>query len=265
MLIDSHCHLDDFFKQNTLEALLKRARDHGVIRLINVGTSADDWSIHQTVSGRYSEIFYTVGLHPSCVEKNYETQLEKIQTFFQALTPPVALGEIGLDYHHLLRNEGSSVQLKKYQQNAFEVQLSIARELKCPVVIHSRNAFEDCVAMIDDSGVNWGQIVFHCFSYGISQMKILLDKGAKASFTGIITYKNAIEVQEALIYQGIERLMLETDAPFLTPVPHRGKTNEPAFVSYIAEKAAQLLKQPVSFVTEKTKQTTEVFFHLPPI
>ena len=112
--------------------------------------------------------------------------------------------------------------------------------MECAVVVHSRGAFDECVALIDESGIPWNRIVFHCFAEGPAEMTVLSERGGLGSFTGILTYKNAQSVRDAATIQGLERFMVETDAPYLTPVPHRGKPNEPAYVRHTAEFAAEL-------------------------
>src|SRR5690606_26506577 len=124
-----------------------------------------------------------------------------------------------------------------WQKVAFASQLELAKKLACPVVVHSRGAFEECVAMGDASGVDWSRVVFHCFTEGEAEMRELLERGGYGSFTGILTYKSADTVRAAARLQGLGRIMVETDAPYLTPVPHRGKPNEPAYIRHTAEAA----------------------------
>ena len=154
---------------------------------------------------------------------------------------PVALGEIGLDRFHLPKESAEAEVVFARQRAAFGEGLALAKRLGCPMVIHSRGAFAECVAMIDASGVDWKKIVFHCFAEGDAEVKVLNERGGLASFTGILTYKNAPNVRAAAKAQGLARLMIETDAPYLTPMPHRGKPNEPAFVRHTAEYCARVV------------------------
>jgi TatD DNase family protein len=149
------------------------------------------------------------------------------------------LGEIGLDRFHLPPEPAEAEKVFARQRAAFAEGLALAKRLRCPVVIHSRGAFAECVQMIDASGVDWAKIVFHCFVEGEAEVAVLMKRGGLASFTGILTYKNAPNVRAAAKAQGLARLMVETDAPYLTPMPHRGKPNEPAFVRHTAEFAAR--------------------------
>jgi TatD DNase family protein len=176
------------------------------------------------------------------VDENWEQELAGLESFWTGEGPrPVALGESGLDRFHLPANdpEGAAC-LMGWQKSAFARQLDLAKSLDCPVVVHSRGAFDECVEVIDASGINWSKIVFHCFAEGPSEMTVLVERGGVGSFTGILTYKNAQSVRDAATVQGLDRFMVETDAPYLTPVPHRGKPNEPSFVRHTAEFAAEL-------------------------
>ena len=162
-----------------------------------------------------------------------------MEGFWSKSPTPVALGEIGLDRFHLPKEPAEAEVVFARQRAAFAEGLALAKKLGCPVVIHSRGAFAECVAMIDASGVEWSKVVFHCFVEGEAEMAVLMERGGFASFTGILTYKNAPNVRASAKMQGLARLMVETDAPYLAPMPHRGKPNEPALVRNVAEFAAK--------------------------
>lgn len=260
-LIDSHCHLEKFAKSGALAELLKRADAAGVSQIITVGTDASDWSLYRDLSKAYPErIFYTVGIHPCSVDAEWRSQAQAISSFFIPPHLPVALGEIGLDYFHLPKDPGEAVALVELQKQAFAFQLDIAFQLDCPVVIHSRHAFSDCVKMIDASGVDWSRVVFHCFAEGPDSMRQILERGGYGSFTGIITYKSAEDVRQAALKQGLDRLMLETDCPYLTPVPHRGKPNEPGYLQHTAAFTANLFGVIEKDLAERTSLRTRTFF-----
>jgi TatD DNase family protein len=240
-LIDTHTHLDGFYRKGQLESVLAAAREAGVDKMITIGTEPEDWDLYRTLSSNYPEIIhYSVGLHPCSVDEKWELAVAQLDSY-EGLPSLVALGEIGLDRFHLPKKDiEKAEEIFVYQRSAFEAQLEIAKKWGMPVVIHSRGAFDETVAMIDQSGVDWSKVVFHCFSEGPDKMKALNDRGGRGSFTGIITYKNAEEVRQAALSQGSEKFMVETDAPYLAPVPHRGKMNEPAFVSHTAEFSAEV-------------------------
>ena len=241
-IIDTHTHLDSFHRKGLLQDALEAAANAGVSRMITVGTADDDWSLYRELSEQYAgTIDYTVGLHPCSVEEDWEKQVTQVRAFWDAGKKPVGLGEIGLDRFHLPRkDEEKAAEIFAYQKAAFAAQLDIAKDLNCPIVIHSRGAFDESVEMIDASGVDWSKVVFHCFSEGPGEMQQIMDRGGFGSFTGIITFKNAESVREAAKLQGIDRIMVETDAPYLAPMPHRGKPNEPAYVAFTARYCAEM-------------------------
>lgn len=262
-LIDSHCHLLGFKEKGTLKSVLQRAQSAGVRELIAVGTSLKDWVPYREMSAAFpGTIHYTVGLHPCYVDAEWEDAVTQLSTFFIPPHAPVALGEIGLDYFHLPKDPIQAGETMLHQEDAFRQQLTLASELNCPVVIHSRNAFDDSVRMIDESGVNWQRVVFHCFSYGPKEIQQINKRGGRASFTGIVTYKNAPDIREALRVQGAERLMLETDCPYLSPEPYRGQSNEPAYVEAIAKRCADALAVDPDDLAALTSQNTRSFFNL---
>ncbi len=254
-LIDTHTHLESFARKGTLPEVLARAREAGVDAMITIGTSPEDWELYRGIAAEHAAsgfVRYTVGLHPCSVEANWEAAVAQIEGFWggaegsgaprlggDVAPKPVALGECGLDRFHLPKDEARAAEILAWQRGAFAAQLTIAKRLGCPVVVHSRGAFQECVEMVDTSGVDWTRVVFHCFTEGEAEMRELTGRGGFGSFTGILTYKSADAVRAAAKAQGLARLMLETDAPYLTPMPHRGKPNEPAFIRHTAEFAAE--------------------------
>jgi TatD DNase family protein len=257
-LVDTHTHLDGFARRGELPAVLERARAAGVEAMVAIGTAPDDWSLYRGLSRENTGVVhYTVGLHPCSVDEGWEQACAQIEGFWKSGTgvasegpadhgqdaraaQPVAIGEIGLDRFHLPKEAAAAERLFGCQRAAFSAGLRLARQLGVPVVVHSRGAFRECVEMIDASGVDWAKVVFHCFSEGAGEMDALMGRGGFGSFTGIVTYKNADAVRAAAKAQGLARLMIETDAPYLAPVPHRGKPNEPAYVRHTAEYCAGL-------------------------
>ena len=279
-LIDTHTHLDGFARAGTLDGVLARARDAGVTEMISIGTESDDWAlIRDLAAANPSVVHYSVGLHPCCVRENWADEVAQIEAFWRGTgfqpvglenhgqdaraTLPVALGECGLDRFHLPKDDAAKAeQVFAWQRAAFAAQLEIAKRLECPLVVHSRGAFAESVAMIDASGVDWTRVVFHCFSEGPAEMNELIRRGAYGSITGVLTYKNAENVREAAKVQGLARLMLETDAPYLTPVPHRGKPNEPAFMRHTADYAAAMFGVGIEELAAMTTKTARGFFGL---
>ena len=264
MLIDTHCHLEKALLKKEADGLLERMQDAGVHRCITVGTSQKDWERYFRLAARDPRVDWTVVNHPCDIGDDCEEQIKTIPTYFSTDPVPVALGEIGLDYFHLPRYPDEAVELKQLQARVFEAQLSIAYQMDCPVVIHSRNAVEACIQMIDASGVDWKKVVFHCFADGPEWMRPITERGGRASFTGILTYSNksAEPVRQAALAQGLDRLMLETDSPYLAPEPVRGQPNEPAHVAHIARFAANLFGISVDELARRTTENAINFYGL---
>lgn len=260
-LIDSHCHLEKYMHAGVLDEIIDSAKGVGVNRMIAVGTDFADWRIYHDLAGKYQgQIYYAVGIHPCHVDNNWQSQMQIIAPFFAEEVKPVAIGEIGLDYFHLSNDQKERAETIERQKIAFRSQLTLALQFDTPIIVHSRSSFYDCVKIIDESGVDWAKVVFHCFVEGAEQVKILNERGGRASFTGIITYKNGEIVRQAALAQGLDRIMIETDAPYLAPIPHRGKENKPAYVRNVGEFCAELFGIDFeSFAKIVTKNTEEFF------
>ncbi len=241
-LVDTHTHLESFARSGALPEILARARAAGVDAMIAIGTSPDDWALYREIATEQPGfVYFTAGIHPCSVDAEWAKAFAALPEFWREEgVKPVGLGECGLDRFHLPKEAAAADKIFAWQRAAFDAQLALAKKLNCPVVVHSRGAFRECVDMIDASGVDWRQVVFHCFTEGEAEMAELTRRGGVGSFTGILTYKNADALRAAAKAQGLGRFMLETDAPYLTPMPHRGKPNEPAFVRHTAEFAAGL-------------------------
>jgi len=263
-LIDTHTHLESFARSGEIPAVLQRAAAAGVEAMIAIGTDAEDWTLYRDLAGQHVGIVhYSVGLHPCSVDEGWAVRQTLLEGYWNSSPRPVALGEIGLDRYHLPKNDPAAAErILGWQRAAFAEGLALARRLDCPVVIHSRDAFSECVEMIDTSGVDWRKVVFHCFSGGPAEMAELNQRGGRGSITGIITYKNADAIRAAARAQGLDKLLLETDAPYLSPLPHRGKPNEPAFVRHTAEFCAGLLGIDYERLAEATTRNARVFFGL---
>ena len=281
-MIDTHTHLDSFARSGALPEILERAHAAGLEAMVAIGTDTDDWPVYRDLAGssRHEaaaagvKIHYTVGLHPCSVGEDWAGRVAQLEDYWRSAAPganqtrpevafqPVALGEIGLDRFHLPPDPAGAEKIIGWQKSAFTAQLALARKWGCPVVVHSRGAFQECVEMIDASGVEWDRVVFHCFVEGPREMAELTKRGGHGSFTGVITYKNAETVRAAALAQGLDRLMIETDAPYLTPVPHRGKPNEPAYLRHTAEFAASVFGVSLERLAEVTTANAKRFFSI---
>lgn len=261
-LIDTHTHLESFARRGELPAALQRAQDAGLEAMITIGTDTDDWTLYRELAAAHAgRVHYTVGLHPCSVGADWPERVAQLEGFWSGSLHPVALGETGLDRFHLPKDDPAAAErIFAWQQAAFAEQLALVKRLGCPLVVHSRGAFAECVAMIDASGVDWSRVVFHCFTEGPAEMAELRKRGGFGSFTGVVTYKSAVAVREAALAQGLDRLMLETDAPYLTPMPHRGKPNEPGYLRHTAEFCAELLGVSREQLAEVTTANARRFF-----
>ncbi len=252
MIIDTHCHLHfDAFDPDR-EQVIQRARDHGIKYMINVGTDPATNEAAAALAKRYDFIFSTAGLHPHHSHEVSEFELGGFAAFIET-HPSVAIGEIGLDYF-------KSVAEPPAQKKVFIRMLHLAVEHRLPVIVHSRNAFKDTLDIIKSETQGKVRGVMHCFSYDKPSLKELLDIGFLASFTCNLTFKNAGPLLEVAKEVPLDRLMLETDAPYLAPQIYRGKRNEPACLVHLAEFLADARGIDRRALEDKTSQTAAGFF-----
>ena len=263
-LIDTHTHLESFVQKGVLAETLARAKAAGLEAMVTIGTSPEDWRLYQKLAREQGGfVHYSVGLHPCSVDEQWPDAVTQIADFWSQFSepPPVALGECGLDRFHLPKDDAAQAEkIFRWQRAAFAAQLVVAGKLRCPLVVHSRGAFRECVEMIDESGLDWSKVIFHCFTEGEAEMAELSRRGGYGSFTGILTYKTAGTIRAAAKAQGLSRFMLETDAPYLTPMPHRGKPNEPAYMKHTAEFAAEVFGVSFEEIARVSSENARRFF-----
>lgn len=232
MLIDSHAHLDDARYDGDREAVIARAQQAGVDTFITIGCDLATSHAAVELADRYPFVYASVGVHPHEVKHIGDDWYDELRRL--AKQPKVvAYGEIGLDYHY-------NYSPPKLQRDRFREQVSLARELALPIVIHTREAQEDTIAILKEERAQEAGGVFHCFSGDAWLAKDALDLGFFLSFSGVITFQNATMLRDIVKTVPMDRLLIETDCPYLTPVPHRGKRNEPAYVRQVAEKIAEI-------------------------
>jgi TatD DNase family protein len=254
MVIDSHCHLaDSTFSQDLLE-VIRRAKDAGVDRMIAIADSLPEAERCIVLADTHPELWCTVGVHPHCAKDWKPGDGDRLKELAARSKRVRAIGEIGLDYHYNFSDPD-------IQRQAFADQLTIASDLELPVVVHCREAVEDVWAIVRE--MQLPGLVIHCCTEKWEDVQRFVDNGFSLSFTGIATYKNGEVIRECIRRCPIERLMIETDAPYLAPVPHRGKRNEPAFVVKVAELVAELKGLPLAEVDAITTRNTVQFFGLP--
>jgi TatD DNase family protein len=254
--IDTHAHLtNEAYDNKELDAILDRARQAGVDNWITVGTDIDDSAAAVELTHRYEQLYCAVGVHPHESGKQISGYLEQLQLLARN-DNVVAVGEIGLDYHY-------DFSPRNIQQKIFQEQLILTRQLQLPVVIHCREALDHCLGILDDWDGDETPVVFHCFGGDKKTAKNLLDRGYYLSLTGTITFNNATELQQVVKYIPLEKIMLETDCPFLSPHPKRNiKPNEPALLIHTAEKLARLLDIDIMEIAQATGKNSRYFFRL---
>jgi TatD DNase family protein len=234
-LVDSHCHLDNPQFDPDREAVIERALAAGVERMVVIGTGDGPPDLEPGIrlADRHEPIYATVGIHPHDASKATPDTYKQLRKLLQH-PKVVALGEIGLDYHY-------DHSPRDVQKAAFIAQMSVAEDAQKPIVIHTREAWEDTLALLEQywKPTELGGIM-HCFSGGPAEAQRCLDLGFHLSFAGILTFPKSAGIQEAARTAPADRILIETDAPYLAPVPHRGKRNEPAFVAQTARKLAEL-------------------------
>ena len=252
MLIDSHAHLEMKEFDFDREEVIKRARQAGVDFIVTVGTNLALSRKAVELAEKYENIYATVGIHPHDVvntdNKTFDALLELAHR-----KKVVAYGEIGLDF---FRN----ISPQEKQLDLFGRQLELAKELQLPVIIHDRDAHEQTLRIVSASGVRRG--VFHCFSGDYNMAKQCIDLGFYISVPGVVTYDKAKTIQDVARRVPLSSLLLETDAPYLAPIPHRGKRNEPSFIIHTAKKVAELKSVSLEEVAEATTKNAKSLFHI---
>lgn len=232
MLFDTHTHLDDARYNEDREAVIARAREAGVEAFLTIGCDLTTSRAAVALADHHPFIYASVGVHPHEVKHIQSDWYDEFRRFAKNQRV-VAYGEIGLDYHY---NHSSP----KEQRDRFREQIQLARELKLPVIIHSREAQEDTITILKEERASEIGGVFHCFSGDAWLAKEALDLGFYLSFSGILTFRNATALREIAKETPLDRVLIETDCPYLTPVPYRGKRNEPSYVSQVAQQLASI-------------------------
>lgn len=244
MFIDSHCHLNMLAQEEGgLDAVIQQAQENQVEHILCI--SIDTESCHEIISiaKRYPQLTASVGIHPNVdkVENFSVEELINLATHDKV----IAIGETGLDY---FRSEGDL----EWQRDRFRTHIEAAKHLKKPLIIHTREAREDTMDILEQENAEQAGGIIHCFTENWETAQRALDIGFYISLSGIVTFKNAVALQEVAKKLPLDRVLIETDAPYLAPVPHRGKTNKPAFVKHVAEFLAELRGDTVENIAETT-------------
>jgi TatD DNase family protein len=255
MLIDTHTHLDDARYDADRDEMIARAHEAGVERMVTIGCDLATSQAAVALAARYPAVYASIGVHPHEVKHITDGWYEDLRRLAEH-AKVVAYGEIGLDYHY---NHSSPED----QRVRFREQVRLARELRLPVIIHTREAQEDTIRILREEGASETGGVFHCFSGDAWLAKDALDLGFYVSFSGILTFQNAGMLRDIAKTIPMDRLLMETDCPYLTPVPHRGKRNEPGYVRHVAHTLAGLLNSSIDAIAEMTAANARRLFKIP--
>ena len=253
MFVDSHCHLDKLDYQdihNDIADVVAKAKAANVTELLSVGVTLDSFPSMLAMIEPFDNIYASCGVHPLDVKSDFS-----LDTLHQYAKHPrvVAIGETGLDYHY----EPETADLQKLR---FQQQVELAVELNKPLIIHTRNARQDTLDILKQGGAEKCGGVIHCFTEDLAFAKAAMELGFYISISGIVTFKQATELKDVVKSLPLDRLLIETDSPYLAPVPHRGKQNQPAYVVEVAAYIAQLKSVSMNEVAEKTTQNFRNLF-----
>jgi TatD DNase family protein len=256
-LIDTHCHLTFEGLAENAEAVIEHSKAAGVVGWITVGTDPQENQKAVELAEKFENMFAAVGIHPHEARTVTADTLKELRAIAKH-KKVVAIGETGLDYHYNFSSH-------EEQRKVFGEHLKIAAELNLPVVVHCREAFDETIEVLGQFGGD-RKVVFHCFSGSSEQAEIILDRGFYISFTGVVTFKNADAIREAVKIVPVGRMMVETDCPYMSPEPMRKqKVNEPAFMVYTAKCLAELKGMSLADFAEAVTATSKAFFGLPEV
>lgn len=260
MFTDSHCHLSFPELQARLPEIREAMAQAQVERALCICTTLEEFSTVHALATTYDNFWCSVGVHPDN-EGVTEPSLDDLVSR-AALPKVVAIGETGLDYYRL---EGRSVADMAWQRERFRVHIRAAQQTGKPLVIHTRSASADTLAILKEEGESTGQAgraggVFHCFTETLEVARAALDLGFYISFSGILTFKNAADLREVARFVPLDRILIETDSPYLAPVPYRGKTNNPSYVPFVAKQIAEVREVPVTTIAEASSRNFEQLF-----
>ena len=251
-MIDTHTHInciDDF----SIDEILKNASENGVEKLIVPSAYASDIDIVAKLASKYENVYGLLGVHPSEVKDWTDDLIDKIKEC--AKSPKiVGIGEIGLDYYW-------DTSFNDLQKEVFIKQINLANELNFPISVHDREAHKDSFDILTEFNKN-SIVIMHCFSGSVEFMHECVKQGWYIAIGGVVTFKNAIKMKEVAKEVPLDKLLIETDAPYLTPVPYRGKTNQPAYVKYVAEEIANLRNTSFEEIDEQTTKNAKLVFKI---
>jgi len=260
MFTDSHCHLSFPDLRENLPKIRLAMQAAQVDRALCICTTLEEFETVHDLAVQYENFWCTVGVHPD--NENVQEPTLADLTARASRSKVVGIGETGLDYYRLGERSVSDME---WQRERFRVHIRAARQIGKPLVIHTRSASDDTLAILKEEGESSGteenaRGVFHCFTESITVARAALDLGFYISFSGIITFKNAHDIREVVRFVPLDRLLIETDSPYLAPMPYRGKTNNPSYVPLIAQQVADLRQLTVALIAKVTSQNFDELF-----
>lgn len=251
-MIDTHSHIN-MIKSWSEDEIVQTAKDYGVNKIIVPTAHPDDIKDVMALIEKFDNVYGMLGIHPSeCA--SWTDELENTIKNYSNHKKIVAIGEIGLDYYW----DKSNIELQK---EVFIKQIKLANELNLPIAIHDREAHKDTMDILAEYNKN-STVIMHCFSGSVELAKECIKRGYYIALGGVVTFKNAVKTKEVAKYIPLDYLLLETDSPFLTPVPHRGEENQPAYTKFVAEEISNLTGKTLSEIDEISTQNTEKVFNL---
>ncbi|URJ31574.1 YchF/TatD family DNA exonuclease [Blochmannia endosymbiont of Camponotus modoc] len=258
-LVDSHCHLNQLNYQDVhknVSDVLKKAKQKGVQLVLSVSLTMSDYDDMVKLIGYRSDVVFSCGVHPTHIYNINNFDSEKLYVL-SSKRNVVAIGETGLDYYHRLESDS-----KKKQKKAFREHIRVAKVAKKPIIVHSRDSCKDTVTLLRSEEAEECGGVLHCFSEDIDTARLLLNLNFYISFSGMITFTKSYMMQEVIKYVPSDRILLETDSPYLTPVPYRGQENQPAYIYEIAKYVASIKNINIDELAAITTSNFRTLFHL---
>lgn len=258
MIVDTHCHLNILPEDQVGDtaAVIAKAQELGVSRILTVAIGPDKWAENIALAEKYAPVYASIGIHPC---EGPEVTTTNLQLLEAAQHPKViAIGEVGLDYFHFEDN----AQNKAWQKQRFCQHIEVAKELNKPLIIHTRNSTADCLAILAEQQAQTVGGIMHCFVEDLATAEQAIALNFYISFSGILTFKNAKELKAVAQQLPLDRILVETDAPYLAPMPYRGKTNQPGYTRFVVEEIARLKNMPFEMVAEATTSNFNRLFKL---
>jgi TatD DNase family protein len=261
VIVDSHCHLNILpeDKVGTIDDVITKAAELGVERILCVAINPGQWDEVLQLADKYAYVYAAIGVHP-CEDKEVIVSDEEL---IKAASHPkvIAIGEVGLDYFHF--EEDAAVEgAMEWQHDRFKQHIRIAKQLGKPLIIHTRHSTPDCLAILESEGADVIGGIMHCFVEDLATAERAMQIGFYISFSGIVTFKNAKEIKAVATALPLDRILVETDSPYLAPMPFRGKTNQPGYTRYVVEEIAKLKELPFETVANATTENFNRLFKL---